>query len=323
MTVDFNTVQLIDFVHLQDSAYHVMDCHSAAKKALSEIGSSVKLEVFVTDGIYPERYQNQTNLHVVTNSLVLPGLLDSQVYTPIPDSFYGMYGGPVTYRDYQPEKDYNCFMNRIDPNRQSWLYQLIRRGIFDRGFVTFNMDPRMKTTPPIEIFEQQFEQQLTIFKPEHEYIRSQVPYRNFPIDAKLNDIIMKSRFSIVLETYFDINTVITYSEKIFRCLKLPRPWIMFAMAGAVENLRRMGYDVLDDVVDHSYDSIDFCIDRQVALLDLAEKMCNLEYTPALVDRLNRAAQHNQALLDQHQPNFFPDVAATFDLAVEKIHGLQI
>jgi hypothetical protein len=300
-----------------------MDCHARARRTLTEVDSPVQLEVFVTDSVNPARYQTQNNLHVVTNSLVSPGILDSQVYSQIPESFYGMYGGPVRYQAYTPVKDYNCFINRIDPNRQSWLYQLIRRGMFDQGFVTFNMDTRNNTTLPLELFEQQFEQGLEIFRLEHEYIRNQVPYRNFPADAELNNVIMQSKFSLVLETYFDNNDVITYSEKLFRCLKLPRPWAVFAMKGAVEQLRQMGYDVLDDIVDHSYDAIDFCIDRQVALLDLAKRLCRLEYNPALVERLERAAKHNRAVLDRHQPNFFPDVTKTFDMAVDKINGLQI
>lgn len=323
MTIDFNVVQFVDFIHLQNCTYHVQNCHARAKQALAEMGSTIQLEVFVTDAVGVERYQNQNSRHVVTNSLVRPGILDSKVYTQIPESFYGMYGGPTQYIVCDPVKNYNCFMNRIDPNRQSWLYQLIRRGIFDQGFVTFNMDPRNKTIPPLELFEQQFKEGLDIFKPEHEYIRSQVPYRNFDAHAKLNNVIMQSKFSIVLETSFDKNEIVTYSEKIFRCLKLPRPWILFAMQGAVEHLRQLGYDVLDDIVDHSYDTIDFCIDRQVALLDLAERLCKLEYTPALVNRLEQAAQHNRALLDRHQLNFVTDVAKSFDLAVDKINELQI
>jgi len=54
-------------------------------------------------------------------------------------------------------------------------------------------------------------------------------------------------------------------------------------------------------------------------LDLAERLCRLEYNPALVERLEQAAQHNRALLDRHQPNFFPDVTKTFDLAVSKLN----
>jgi hypothetical protein len=150
-------------------------------------------------------------------------------------------------------------------------------------------------TDILAVFDQQLEQHLNIFQREHDFIRTQMPYRNFESD-NLTQTIMSSKFSIILETYFDNNEVITFSEKIFRCLKLPRPWILFAQQHAVQYLRDMGFDVLDDVVDHSYDSIEFGIDRQIKLLDVAEQLCNLKFDPTLAKRTQQATDHNCRLL---------------------------
>ena len=213
----------------------------------------------------------------------------------------------------------------MDPIRQSWLYQLIRRGIFDQGYVSFNMDisrhiamkPCRPNSSHWEVFDQQFREQLSIFKSEHEFIKSCVPYRNFDSNTKLNQIIMDSKFSIVLETYFDRNEVITFSEKIFRCLKLPRPWVMFAMKNSVQTLRNMGVDVLDDLVDHSYDTIDVDIARQTAILNQVEIMCKTQLTTTMISRCQQAANHNQQLLLKFLETFYKDVNSTYERAITK------
>jgi hypothetical protein len=169
------------------------------------------------------------------------------------------------------------------------------------------------------VFEQQFHRHLQIFHSEHEKAKTMVPYRNF--DCDLQTAIMQTEFSIVLETCFDRNEVITFSEKIFRCLKLPRPWVIFAMKNAVSYLRDLGFDVLDDVVDHGYDSIEFAIERQVAILDQCEIMCQRELTASDVKRCEQAAQHNQQLLDKMSATWYTDVNNTVLLALEKCKRL--
>jgi hypothetical protein len=262
---------------------------------------------------------------IVTNSWIKPELVDSTRYEQFAPSWYGIYAGPVDSISVTPKKKFNCFINRMDPIRQSWLYQLVRRDIFDQGFVSFNMDVHIHLakgwyppdTTPHDVFEDQFQKHLTIFQVEHELIKPQVPYRNFDSTASLDQVIMDSEFSIVLESYFSINEVITFSEKIFRCLKLPRPWILFSTKGSVQYLRNLGFDVLDDLVDHSYDNIDFEIDRQVALLDQAELMCKQTLTAEQISRCELAAQHNQQILDSMIDTFYTDVDLTFARAQKK------
>ena len=140
------------------------------------------------------------------------------------------YAGLINVEQRRPSKNFNCFVNRMDPNRQSWLYLLIRRGLFDQGFISFNMDISRHLmlkeyppgTTPMEVFENQFEKYCNIFSDEHRILKNKVPYKNFDSDTSPVEIIMDSKFSIVLETYHDDNRFITLSEKIFRCLKLPK-----------------------------------------------------------------------------------------------------
>jgi hypothetical protein len=216
-------------------------------------------------------------------------------------SFYGLYYHP--YPCQVPEtttKSYNCFINRMDPIRQSWLYQLIRRNIFDQGYVSFNMDisriPGLKHLTLQDAFEKQFQEALKIFQPEHDFIKTSVPYKNFVCHGDLTQVILDSKFSIVLETYVENNKVITFSEKIFRALQLPQPWLLFSHQHAVKYIRDMGFDVLDDLVDHDYyDNTAFSIQRQVKVLDLAQNFINHTFCKK---RCVEAAQHNQNLMKE-------------------------
>lgn len=278
------------------------------------------IKLWITDQGEQNWDQLLPNQLLITNNIIQPGVLSPGQVRLLPQSFWAGFYSTVMHYDagLQPQYAYNCFINRMDPTRQSWLYQLVRRNLFDLGLISFNMDISRhiglghyhKTAQPMEIFDDQFERHCKIFQAEHDYVRSKIPFRNFD-DSNLNNVVMQSKFSLVLETYFEDNRYITYSEKVFRCLKLPRPWLMFAMKGAVAGLANMGFDVLHDVVDHDYDNIDFLIDRQVAILDLCQHMINIEYTPALTQRLNQAAQHNQTLLDQLKQSWSDDFTNFF------------
>ena len=179
------------------------------------------LELIIVDACCPNQLLNQKTKILITNNWIDPALVNSAQYEQFLTSWYGIYAGIVPIEEVTPTKNFNCFINRMDPIRQSWLYQLIRRGVFDQGYISFNMDISrhiaMKQcrpdASPWEVFDQQFQEQLSIFKSEHEFIKSCVPYCNFDSNIKLNQIIMDSKFSIVLETYFDRNEVITFSEK--------------------------------------------------------------------------------------------------------------
>jgi hypothetical protein len=63
----------------------------------------------------------------------------SNVFYNVGPEFYGVYRYTPVYEDRIPNKLFNCFMNRICPTRQSWLYQFQRKNIIDQGIITFNL----------------------------------------------------------------------------------------------------------------------------------------------------------------------------------------
>lgn len=285
-----------------------------------------RLRSYFIDAI-PEseiRLVQDQNLIAITNSIVdqCYGNLESILRTN--DSFYGVYYNPYPIEYHRPNKDFNCFINRMDIFRQSWLYQLIRRGLFDRGYISFNMDitrmPFNQGLTQREAFEKQFTQHCSIFSQEHEQVKNLVPYKNFQDNGDLTNVILDSKISLVLETYFHNNQIVTYSEKIFRCLQIARPWILFSHCNAVKHLRQMGFDLLDDIVDHTkYDTIDSPVERQVMILDMLPHLMEIDIDHNWI-RLQNAAKHNQKILQHFFETWEQDFDALIARALKKLYA---
>ena len=221
----------------------------------------------------------------------------------LPIDFFGCYYTPQIPDNYAIEKDFNCFMNRLDPIRQLWFYQLYNQNLLDRGYVSFNAKLRESMTYPGNTSEEVIESFHQSYMSGFDYIKdkviSNIPFKNFVDNNDLFSITLSTKFSIIIETYFDRSDAIAFSEKTFRALQLPRPWLLFASSGSVSKLRSIGVDVYDDIVDHRYDDFDtdlVSIERQDAILTQATDLVNLKITPALLTRLQHGADHNRKLL---------------------------
>ena len=86
------------------------------------------------------------------------------------------------------------------------------------------------------------------------------------------------------------------SEKIFRAIQLPRPWLLYCSPYSIELLRSHGFDVLDDMVNTEYDTEKNHWMRLDLILDQLETFINRQYTPKDYERFKQAAKHNQQLL---------------------------
>jgi hypothetical protein len=123
-----------------------------------------------------------------------------------------------------------------------------------------------------------------------------MPVKNYDIGH--DQTYISSWLNITVETYSSDN-VISMSEKIFRCLVTPVPWIAYSGRYTIARLRALGFDVLDDIVDHSYDrvfeaqhKIPMFVGAAVATIKLLKQY---DYT-VLSQRCGAAAVHNQQQL---------------------------
>jgi hypothetical protein len=275
-----------------------------------------------------ELLKKNKNLLLTNNIVVDADQYQHNIHTVDP-SYYGLMHCAYDVDASTPvEKNFNCFSNRFDIFRQSWFYHLIRRDWLNLGYVSFNCETTTARVPNSgylglderEIFEKAFQEHNQIFHQEHVKIKDQIPYRNFLETGDLTNLVLGSKFSIILETWFDDNRIITFSEKTMRCLQLPRPWVLFSVQYGIQQLRQWGFDVLDDVVDHSYDNISGVIERQVAILELSDQLMELDIKK-IASRCHEASKHNQSLLKTWNNNWVINMDRDFEIARQKALAL--
>lgn len=265
----------------QDQIWNKSGCRNQERSAIRQIQDAGGQPYLVdaVDVTYPWSC-------LVTDNIV------SIPHIPLYPEYWGTYSFDPVYIDRQPTKLFNCFINRVCTFRQSWFYQFVRRDLLDFGNISFLLDAR---SPPrgIDLYKSNFCGN-EIFKVEHFQMQDKVPFINFAGD--IDQAIVDSQFSLVIETYFDRPGCIAYSEKIFRALQYPRPFIMFNMPGSVKALRDYGFDVYDDVIDHSYDNELNEVQRQILILDLLCSLKEQQFTKEQLVDFNRRAVYNKTLL---------------------------
>lgn len=241
-------------------------------------------------------------IFLITEQNVI-NLPNNVVLSKLPYEFYGCYYAEQIPQDQTVEKDFNCFLNRIDPIRQTWFYLLFDRNLLNSGYVSFNLDVRTGLQPAevtgLDLFDSHHRNFLSSFDPIKEQIKKVVPFKNFVEHNDLFSVTLSSKISVIVETYFERPDTKPLSEKTFRALQLPRPWLLFAATGCVDKIRSLGFDVYDDIVDHSYDQFDTATDsveRQESILTQLSELTSLEFTPSLIKRLTHGADHNRLLL---------------------------
>jgi hypothetical protein len=220
-------------------------------------------------------------------------------HIPLYPEYWGTYSYQSEYIDRAPTRLFNCFMNRICTTRQSWFYQFVRRNLLHFGNVSFLLDSRNLPRGK-ELYEANYIG-YEIFEVEHELMRDRVPFVNF--DGDLDQAVIDSQLSVVIETYFDWPDTVAFSEKVFRALQLPRPILLYSMPGSVKILRDYGFELFDDVVDHSYDSEPDQIKRQVMILDQLCAWRDRTFTTQHLLDFDQRIKHNRDLLQNFRSNW--------------------
>ena len=231
-------------------------------------------------------------------------ITDNWINTPtvyqvarLPDNFYGIYSYTPADQTWQPDRDYTFAVNRIDFRRMRILLNLHQHLGIDQGYVNFNCALGQNSNPK-HVFDAQLihamEQELPMFR----QLSGIMPLKNYSIAH--DQTYTRSWLNIIVETYSSDN-VVSISEKIFRCLVTPVPWIAYSGRYTVARLRSMGFDVLDDIVDHQYDRLIEAHHKMLVFVDTAN--CTITDLKThnwaeLKQRCVSAAQHNQQLLGQ-------------------------
>jgi hypothetical protein len=165
--------------------------------------------------------------------------------------------------------------------------------------------------------EEQFQQ---VYNNTYTQLLSKIPFRNHTLEHENAHV--RAYLNVVMETYSS-DTTIALSEKTFRALCLPVPWIVYSGKHTVAYLNSLGFDVLSDVVEHKYDSM---IENKTAAY--GDKMVDFLFEGVeAVDRMQadrpwmraeQAARINQQRLNQMKTAWPSDFAAWWPTVIEKI-----
>ena len=219
--------------------------------------------------------------------------LQPKEYINLAPEFWHIYRCPPIQENIYPTKHFNVMMNRISGERLMLLYMLKEAGLVNKGYIGFNclyhdMDPDINQRQA-NFGQVHAECAWHHWDEMHNSLKSSMPML---LDMDPDTAAMRSDITLVVESYVSDN-VIAFSEKIFRALQTPRPWILFCSPGSVTVLRDAGFDVLDDVVDHSYDEI---VNVEERLKAIIKELRKLKYF--FLPRYKQAVETNQALLDK-------------------------
>ena len=243
-----------------------------------------------------------TLVDVIRDDLHTNYATDNQFHSPVEyinlaPEFWHIYRCPAISENIYPNKHFNVMMNRISGERLMLLYMLKQAQLFEKGLIGFNClyhdrdpDQLQRQANFSRVHEDCGWHQWNEL---HKELLHEMPLL---LDMDPDTAAMSSDITLVVESYVS-DSVIAFSEKIFRALQTPRPWILFCSPGSVDVLRSAGFDVLDDVVDHSYDEI---VNVEQRLQAIIMELKKLKYF--FLPRYKQAVETNQAILDtlKHQ-----------------------
>ena len=274
-----------------------------------------------------------TDTTIVTDNY-MPFATNYQILK-LPSSYFGVFSYVPDDQNWAPNKRFNFSVNRLDSQRQLILLELIKQSggidqVIQLDHVNFNARAQ-GNEHTAEDAQRSFVHCWTQLNQLHntEYAECfdqalpHIPVRNHVLTVEQAQV--SAWLNLVIETYAGDATV-AFSEKIFRTLVTPAPWAVFSAKNAVGYLKTLGFDVLDDVVDHSYSSLPQSntmyghekISKFVKLnIQNYHNIKNSNQTKLAV-RCQTAATHNQQLLAQMQRQWPADFAQWLPKMIAKL-----
>jgi hypothetical protein len=251
----------------------------------------------------------------------------------LPNSFFGIYAHQPDNADWRPDRRFNFSVNRLDAKRLLLFLELQLRcqgmpNAHNLDYVNFNCwswdGDNSNTQGLTQNFQRQYQQLEPTFQDVYDYTYRQVlpniPFRNHTLTHE--QCHTQAHLNVVVETYSS-DTTVALSEKTFRALCLPVPWMVYCGRHTVAYLNSMGFDTMNDVVQHRYDSMfenrtaaygDKMVDF---LFEGADAVKHMD-VGAVSFRAAEAAATNQSVLNSMQSSWPADFAAWWPSVVQRI-----
>jgi len=257
----------------------------------------------------------------------------------LPETYFGIYNYRPQQQEWQPDRRFNFSVNRLDGKRMTLFLELISRTlkpnsrIFDleRDYVNFNCWHWSSTNDSTQAFQQNFKNEFQfvpdayqkIYQTAYDHMLPLMPYRNHNLEFEQSQY--QVWMNIVLETYSS-ESVVALSEKTFRALVTPVPWASYSSRHTIAYLKGLGFDVMPDLVDHTYDHRvenelgkfgDKLVDFYYLATTCVDKLKTQDFD-TIKNRCLAAANHNQKLLAKMQSQWPVDLSQWLVQAIEKI-----
>ena len=210
----------------------------------------------------------------------------------LPDSYWGIFYYQPN-GEFLPQKNLHLSINRGDSQRQAILKEFVNvRGITEQDYLNYNAGST-----------------------------SDSPILNRMVSFETANL--QSWVNLVVETYAGDDTI-TFSEKTFRALQTPAPWMLYACRTTISYLKSLGFDVLDDVIDHGYENtyqtgVNGADKIQDWLKYAVQNLRHARSYPNLAVRCQQAAIHNQQLLAAWQKRWPLDFSTWLPSAINALN----
>ena len=257
----------------------------------------------------------------------------------LPDSYFGIYNYQPELNQWQPERRFNFSVNRLDAKRLQLFLELTTRTLYpnsrifdlERDLVNFNCWHWGSKNDSPAAFQHSFSQEFSyvpdtlqhVYRAAYEHMLPLMPYRNHEYSLEQSHV--RAWLNMVIETYSS-DSCIALSEKTFRALVTPVPFMLYAGRYTTARLTQMGFDLMPDLVKHR---TDFNLEKQTGefgdrmvdfVRDAHESVEAIKQRPfeQIQQRCQAAAAHNQQRLAEMKQAWPADFAQWWAQTVEKI-----
>jgi hypothetical protein len=169
---------------------------------------------------------------------------------------------PVQYHTGPRDHTFTCLNRTHKWWRCATMTRLQQAGVLDQAVWSYDTAVSLDDDPAecaISLYENPelmpSMQQFLLGAPYRADHMDHVQHNNH--ELQIADHYANSYFQIVLETHFDAdNSGGTFlTEKTFKPIKNAQPFVLFAPAHSLAQLRKLGYQTFDHVLDNSYDTV--------------------------------------------------------------------
>ena len=215
---------------------------------------------------------------------------------------------PIKFHDRPRSHKYTALVRTHKWWRATTMARIWALGLHNHGFFSYNHDLSVEdkeTDNPIEI--DRFD---NLRANTYEFLQH-CPFRADELSSQEHNLYANtvvehfedSYLNVVLETHLDADQSggVFLTEKTFKPIKHCQLFMIFGARGSIAQLRNMGYDTFDHVIDHSYDVIENNTERWDQACKEFERLMRTDLHSIYIG-CKSALEHNQQLFLSSKAN---------------------